>query len=258
MVNRIWHNLFGRGIVASVDNFGRLGTPPTHPELLDYLATEFRASGGSVKNLIRRIVLSRTYRLSADASRSLEEADPENKMFGRQNRRRLTAEEIRDSVLYLADRLNPDSGAATAGKYGVDLDKPMSFAKETLRTVYLPIARNNLVAELELFDAANPDFVSGSRSITTVPTQALYLLNNNFFLTQAKEIGKRSLSAKDASDRISRLYQEILNRTPSYIEIQRALDFVKELETDSKIDREEAFGHLAHLLLVSTEFLFLN
>ena len=190
MVNRIWHHLFERGIVASVDNFGELGVRPTHPELLDYLASEFRSSNGSVKKMVRRIVLSRAYQLSADAPGEAVESDPNNNLFSHQNHRRLTAEEIRDSVLFLSGRLDSISGDGTAIKYGETLDKPMNFSNDTLRTVYLPVARNNLVAELELFDAANPDLVSGSRSMTTVPTQALFLLNGEFFLARAKELGK--------------------------------------------------------------------
>ncbi|MGY8674833.1 MAG: DUF1553 domain-containing protein, partial [Verrucomicrobiia bacterium] len=258
MVNRIWHYLFARGIVKSVDNFGVLGNAPSHPELLDFLAAQFRKNGGSVKSLVRQIVLSRAYQQSANATRATEDADPENALFSRQNRRRLTAEEIRDSALFLSGRLDSRPGTSTSARYGVDLDKPMTFTKETLRTVYLPIARNNLVAELELFDAANPDLVSGARATTTVPTQALYLLNNDFFVTQAKGIGERSFLEENVEQRIANLYGRILNRVPDYIEQQRARDFLADLQKDSGLSPEAAFGHLAHLLLVSTEFLFLD
>ncbi|MGB0582576.1 MAG: DUF1553 domain-containing protein, partial [Limisphaerales bacterium] len=255
IVNRAWHHLFGRGIVASVDNFGALGTKPTHPELLDWLAGQFRDSDGSIKQLIRQIVRSRTYRLASSATAKLEQADPANSLFGHQNRRRLTAEEIRDSAIFLAGRLDNRPGTNTSLKYGVDLDKPMSFAKDTLRTVYLPIARNNPVAELALFDAANPDLVSGARAATTVPTQALYLLNNSFFLTQAKEIGKAAAANPDLDAQIFHLYQKILNRPAGYLEIKRAREF---LNSFADTNPEEALSHFAHLLLVSTEFLFLN
>ena len=258
IVNRIWHNLFGRGIVQSVDNFGRLGTPPTHPDLLDHLAADFRANKGSLKKLIRKIVLSRAYQQSAIASAAVEKADPENKYFSRRNRRRLTAEEIRDSVLFLSGRLASKPGTSTATKYGTDLDKPMSFSKETLRTVYLPIARNNLVAELELFDAANPDLVSGTRATTTVPTQALYLLNNEFFTEQADVIGREAAEQSAEIDQIKHLYNAILSRQPGYIEGQRANEFLFQIMNNSEMNRDEALGHLAHLLLVSTEFLFLD
>ena len=261
MVNRIWHHLFGRGIVKSVDNFGALGTRPTHPELLNYLASEFRKSEGSVKSLVKQIVMSRAYQIGADADETLAEADPKNELFGRQNRRRLTAEEIRDSVLTLGGNLSEEPGRNTSSKYGVDLDKPMNFAKEELRTVYLPIARNNGVAELEVFDVANPDLVSGSRAETTVPTQALYLLNSDFYKSRAKEIGNMALAAGENPDEeVTWLYEKILNRAPSQSEVQRAGAFIAEISggAESETALKDAYGHFAHLLLVSTEFLFLD
>ena len=266
MVNRIWHHLFGRGIVATVDNFGSLGTQPTHPELLDHLAREFRESGGSVKSIIRKLVLSRTYQLRADATDSLAENDPKNQLFGHQNRRRLTAEEIRDSVLALAGELSAEMGGATSLKYGVDLDKPMSFAKESLRTVYLPIARNNAVAELAVFDVANPDLVSGARAETTVPTQALYLMNSEFYQQKAAVIGKAVLDSQaddSAREEITRLYESILSRPPHADELERATQFLGAVSDNSEDpeDRkniEQSFAHLSHLLLVSAEFLFVE
>jgi hypothetical protein len=257
IVNRAWHHLFGRGIVASVDNFGALGNPPTHPELLDWLAGQFRANGGSIKQLIRQIVLSRSYRLASTAPAKLAQADPANSLFGRQNRRRLTAEEIRDSAIFLAARLDNRPGTNTSLKYGVDLDKPMSFAKDTLRTIYLPIARNNPVAELSLFDVANPDLVSGARAATTVPTQALYLLNNEFFITQAKAIAKEAATEPVAEEQIKFVYTKILNRPAGYLEIKRAREFLNSFD-HAKDKPEEPLSHFAHLLLVSTEFLFLD
>ncbi len=254
MVNRIWHHLFGRGIVASVDNFGKLGTTATHPELLDYLASDFRESNGSIKQLIRRLALSRAYRLSADATPELAETDPTNQQFGHQHRRRLSAEEVRDSVLHLAGKLDSTPGTNTAAEYGgEDLDKPMSFINDRRRTVYLPVARNNLVPELEVFDAANPDLVSGRRATTTAPTQALYLLNSDFFLQQSADIGKFAhTAAANKATQVTWLYQRILNRQATSDELSMATEFIGEESTP------ETLGHLAHLLLISTEFLFLD
>ncbi|REJ96176.1 MAG: DUF1549 domain-containing protein [Planctomycetota bacterium] len=265
IVNRVWHHLFARGIVASVDNFGRLGTPPTHPELLDGLALSFRENGGSIKSLIRQLVLSRTYQLSSRPDDELAEADPQNQWFGRQNRRRLTAEEIRDSILFFSGQLDPEPGYATATPQGVDLDKPFSFAKERKRTVYLPVARNNLATELAVFDAANPDLVSGNRAQTNVPTQALYLLNSDFVNEQATALGRLSVD-KDArrtgepSDAVTWLYRTLLGRTPDSAEAERALGLIADLSGGSS-DRQQievACGHLAHVLLASTEFLYLD
>ncbi len=261
MVNRVWHHLFDRGIVASVDNFGRLGAEPTHPELLDHLAARFREDGGSVKKLVRAIVLSRAYRLSSTATSGLAEADPENNLFGHQNRRRLTAEEIRDSYLFLSGRLDRGPGAATATPLGIDLDNPASFDKQPLRTVYLPVARNNLAAELEIFDAANPDLVSGARARTTVPTQALYLLNSEFVQSQADIIGKEAISRSDRpGNEVDWLYSTLLGRRPDPVERERALGLIASLSggSEAKADLEIATGHLAHILLASAEFLYLD
>jgi hypothetical protein len=257
IVNRIWHHLFGRGIVASVDNFGILGIGPSHAGLLDHLASVFRSSGGSIKQLVRSLVLSRAYQLSGDAGRQLSERDPENRWFGRQHRRRLTAEEIRDSVLFISGRLDARTGGATSASFGEDLDQPMTFAKETLRTVYLPSARNNQVAALSLFDVANPDLVSGARATTTVPTQSLYLLNADFILNEARIIGAGSAGQSSDEQRIASLYHRILNRPPDYVETRRGSELLGDL-TAGGMPIAEACGHLAHLLLISTEFLFLD
>ena len=261
IVNRVWQHLFGRGIVASVDNFGKLGTPPTHPELLEYLASEFREKGGSIKSLIRELVLSRTYRLSSDPGEALAKADVENQWFGRQNRRRLTAEEIRDSVLFYSGQLDREPGTATATPHGVDLDKPFSFAKEKKRTVYLPVARNNPATELAIFDAANPDLVSGKRSQTTVPTQALYLLNSDFLHDQSAALGKMATeSAKGPAEEVNWIYQTLLGRAPIPAESESAQGLLVDLSGGSEDSTERAIaaGHLAHVLLASSEFLYLD
>jgi len=252
-VNRVWNHLFGRGIVATVDNFGALGSGPSHPELLDVLATEFRAGGGSLKDLIRTLVRSRTYRLAA--------ADPENALFGRHERRRLTAEEIRDSLLALSGALDRTPGTSTATAHGEDLDDPFSLAGSSLRTVYLPVARNNQVAELAVFDAANPDLVTGDRPVTTVPTQALYLLNDEFLLDRARAIGANAFDDRPVPrETVTALYQRILSRAPRPAEQARALAFLEEASRvlPDGSSRAEAYGHLAHLLLASTEFLYLD
>ena len=252
MVNRIWQHLMGRGIVETVDNFGRTGTPPTHPLLLDALARSFRRSGGSVKQLVKEIVLSRTYRMSCQSS----EGDPSNRLFSRQNRRRLSAEEIRDSLLFFARRLDRKGrGEGLPGKSGVDLDKPLNFSKHRIRTVYLPVARNNAIPEMELFNQANPDLVSGQRPETTVPTQALYLLNSRVLQDRAVEIAAEMPSPS----RLDWLYATILSRTPSRQELGAAAEFVNELRDELPADSEvSAEAHFAQLLMASTEFLFLD
>lgn len=260
IVNRVWHHLFGRGIVATVDNFGRLGSGPTHPELLDYLAASFREGGGSMKSLIREMVLSRSYRLSSNCEKG-QRADPANKWFARQNHRRLTAEEIRDSILFLSGTLDREPGEATASQFGEDLDKPFSFVKERKRTVYLPVARNNLAAELAVFDAANPDLVSGKRAETTVPTQALYLLNSDFMHEQAGILAGKALEeASAAGEEVDWLYETLLGRRPNPVESSDALGFIAGLSggAESGGPLEAAVAHFTHVLLASTEYLYLD
>ena len=261
IVNRVWQHLFGKGIVVTVDNFGKLGTPPTHPELLEFLAADFRDSGGSIKSLVRELVLSKSYRLSCDPGEELAKADPENRWFARQNRRRLTAEEIRDSVLFFSDQLDREPGTATASPQGVDLDKPFSFAKDKKRTVYLPVARNNPATELAVFDAANPDLVSGKRSQTTVPTQALYLLNSDFLHDQSAALGKMAIEAvAKPGDEVEWIYQTVLGRAPNPVESESAQGLLVDLSGGSEDPTERAIaaGHLAHVLLASSEFLYLD
>ena len=251
IVNRLWAQLFGRGIVGTVDNFGVQGEKPTHPALLDHLAAKFRASGGSFKTLIREMVLSRTYQLAAEAKSPRTIADPENRLFGRRSYRRLTAEEIRDSLLFLTGELKLEQAAATALIYGEDLDKPMKFDKELRRSIYLPVARNNLAPELEIFDVANPEMVSGDRPLTTVPTQALYLLNSPFLQKQGSTLAQQAYAQADP---VTWLHEAILGRAPNATAAKRANDFIN----TSSDDREKALADLAHVLLASTEFLFLE
>ena len=263
IVNRIWHHLFGRGIVATVDNFGRLGSGPSHPELLDFLAHSFRESGGSFKGLIRELVLSRAYQLETDDP-ELQEQDPSNQWFARQNHRRLTAEEIRDSALFFSGELDREPAEATATPYGVDLDKPFNFSKSKKRTVYLPVARNNPATELAVFDAANPDLVSGNRPQTTVPTQALYLLNSEFIHTQAAILGKKAVEYATTTgkpgEEVDWLYQTLLGRLPNPVESQRGQGLIADLSGGAE-DPEKlatAAGDLAHVIMASTEFLYLD
>jgi hypothetical protein len=260
-VNRVWGHLFGRGLVESVDNFGRLGSGTTHPELLDWLAATFREEDGSTKQLVRRLVLSRTYGLGAVPDKTLVAADPENQLFGRHARRRLTAEEIRDSVLFFSGRLDRTPGGATATAIGIDLDAPLSYEKDPKRTVYLPVARNNPSGELALFDGANPDLVTGRRNDTTVPTQALYLLNSGFLMKEAKAVAKSAMKAGALPGaEIDHLYLTLLGREPNPVERERAMGLIADLSGGGEeLDQvEDAVGHLAHLLMASTEFLYLE
>jgi hypothetical protein len=250
LVNRVWHWMFGRGLVATVDDFGGQAAPPSHPELLDWLAERFRASGGSIKWLVRELARSRAYGLAAEADSPRVRADPENVLFGRRSMRRLAAEEIRDSVLMLAGELSRERGQACEAARGEDLDKAMSLDSEKRRAVYLPVARNNMLAELELFDAANPEMVAGERPLTTVPTQALFLLNSPFMRQWSAAIARTAYAAPDPEEWLHLL---ILGREASPAEAARAKAFV-----EGGSDRERSLADLAQALMASTGFLFLE
>lgn len=251
IVNRLWKHLFGRGVVATVDDFGVQGQAPSHPAMLDFLAAKFRASGGSMKSLIREMVLSRTYQLASEGPSPLMIADPENRLFGRHSYRRLTAEEIRDSLLFLSLELEPGPSAVTASKFGEDLDKPMKLAEFKHRSVYIPVARNNVAPELEIFDVANPEMTTGERALTTVPTQSLFLLNSPFVIEQASNLAKQAYTQPKPIDW---LHERILGRASSPSTLRRAAAFVEA----SGEDRQQALADLAHVLFASTEFLFVE
>ncbi|MCS6850199.1 MAG: DUF1553 domain-containing protein, partial [Gemmataceae bacterium] len=222
-VNRVWKHLFGEGLVRTVDNFGTQGEPPTHPELLDELARRFIADGWSVKKLIRAILLSHAYRLSADAEPALVRADPDNRLFGRACRRRVEAEVIRDSILAVAgtlDRTMGGSSVTNLGERAIDNSSQgglqAQMESSVRRSVYLPIIRNELPKVFEVFDFADADVSTGRRDTTTVPTQALYLLNSPFVLAQAQQTARRLLALPtDDAGRLTDLYRRALGRRPS-------------------------------------------
>lgn len=181
IVNRVWSHLLGEGIVRSVDNFGELGERPTHPELLDYLADRFvrpisdRGFGWSIKRLVREVTLSRVYQMASDHDEDAWQADPENRLLWRANRRRLPAEAIRDSMLAISGHLDLSPGGSPVEGLGTLVNNNSADAdayerKETAkRSIYLPIIRNELPATLTVFDFADPDLVVGKRPVTNVP-----------------------------------------------------------------------------------------
>ena len=236
VVNRVWQHLFGEGIVATPDNFGQLGSRPTHPELLDYLAVKFVADEHwSVKQLVRSLVLTRVYQLSSDVYVKAEEADPANTLLWRAEPRRLKAEQLRDSILAASGRLDvePPHYAVTAefgdGYYGVNIwesDLPQHYYK---RSVYLPVPRDMVPESLSLFDLPNPNLVGAKREETTSPSQALFLMNNAFVQDEALHIARELEQNKKLSDkqRIERAYLAVYQREPSSEEVKRAGKFIK-------------------------------
>ncbi|OWK46337.1 PSD1 and planctomycete cytochrome C domain-containing protein [Fimbriiglobus ruber] len=241
--NRVWQHLFGTGLVSTVDNFGVNGDTPSHPELLDHLATRFVAGGWSVKKLVRAVVLTRAYQLSPDAPPANTAADPGNRLIWRHSPRRLSAEEIRDATLAAAGTLNGTRPAESVAKElkMIEMADNGAVAKTinekadaaTYRSVYLPLLRGVVPHALEAFDPVEQTLVTGSRDATTVPSQALYLLNGPFVRKQALALAERLLKDPDATDadRVRTAYRLALGRTPSDQEIDRARAFVGEYES---------------------------
>jgi cytochrome c553 len=233
MANRVWLHLFGRGIVSTPDNFGASGLPPSHPELLDYLALSLIDNGWSVKGLIRQIMLSRAYQLSTEFDERNFEADPDNVLVWRMPVQRLEAEAIRDTMLKLSGRLdfNRPQGSLVAtggeGNIGFRLrGDPSMF--DAHRTVYLPIVRDQLPEVLSLFDFPDPSLIIGQRSTTTIPAQSLFMLNNQFVIRQAEGMASGLLGMGDDVERIKQAYRLCFSREPTDTEINNALAFVED------------------------------
>ncbi len=278
-VNRIWQRLFGDGIVRSVDYFGSRGEAPTHLELLDFLALRFVADGWSQKRLIRRLVLSRAYAMSSAHDSRSDAVDPDNRLLWRMNRRRLDAESMRDVMLAVAGTLDARGGGPglpleypenTGGLRKGDVNPP-SFRlarfrpeQEFVRTVYLPIIRSGPQAGpaevRNVFDFTQPGELAGQRSVTTVPTQALFLLNSSFLKQRALELARRTTAVSGDLARLDDLWLRVLNRPITAAERADSAAFLAEIrKLDPGVAPESrelrAWAELCHALLASNEFL---
>ena len=226
IVNRVWYWLFGEGLVRTVDNFGAMGSPPTHPELLDYLAVRFVEEGWSIKALIRQIMLSRTYRQSAQAGPQALVADPANRWLSRMNRSRLDAESLRDSMLFVGGELDAASGGKTIAP-GTSNEYGYVFQSRR-RSVFLPVFRNTLPELFEAFDFADPNIQSGWRARSTTVPQANYLMNHPFVLEMCQNAAQRLIAFEEKSleEKIEWMYQQVLGRFPTAQETQLAKQFL--------------------------------
>ena len=260
MANRVWSHLFGRGIVASVDNLGKMGEKPTHPELLDYLAVRFMQQGWSVKKLIREIVLSQSYRRSSAHMEKSFLADPLNQLFWRQNRQRLEAEALRDTLLQISGRLDyaaPSEAPSLKLPRGAPIPlrrmarQPDAAEAMPYRSIYVPVLRSALPQMFEVFDFPEPSETKGTREATTVSTQALFMMNNPFVLQQA-DLAAKHLLASPAPDRIGQAYRQVLARDPDARERELAAQFVDTAQTDD--GASEAWSRLYQALFASAEF----
>jgi hypothetical protein len=229
-VNRVWHYLFGVGLVRTLDNFGTTGELPSHTELLDYLAERFMQEGWSTKKLVRELALSHAYRISTEFNDAAAAVDPENRLLWRMNRKRLDAESLRDAMLMASGRLDLTYGGQNMTKdvlEKVSAVVPAEYGyqfKDTRRSVYTPAFRNRMHELFEVFDFADQNRSVSQRNVTTVAPQALFMLNSPFVMEEAAAAAKRALADDDATDdqRITRAFREALGRAPSRRELTMA------------------------------------
>lgn len=271
VVNRIWHHVFGQGIVRSTDNFGLTGNPPSHPELLDDLARRFRTEHDwSFKSMIRELMTSRAFRQSGKVREDGMVTDPENRLLWRANTRRLTAEAVIDSIQFVAGQLRMETPTRTAPKFKAgnqtstsNLEIPPPILKH--RAIYWPVFRKDVPTDMDILPIFNfPPATAprGARATTNVPSQSLALLNNPDILDCARSLSSMLPGETDA-ERLDALFLKLYARHPSLAEWDRLLTFLKNFETElaqSDAATPErapnvAWTRLCHTLLVSNEFL---
>ncbi|MBI3837263.1 MAG: PSD1 domain-containing protein [Planctomycetia bacterium] len=247
LVNRVWLHHFGAALVHTPSDFGLRSEPPTHPELLDYLASEFIEHGWSLKGLHRQIVLSAVYQQASSDRADGQKTDPQNLWLWKMNRRRLDFEATRDALLVVAGGLE--------NKLGGPPVKGISEPASTRRTIYAYIDRLNLPGLFRTFDFPNPDATSPERSATTVPQQALFLMNSPLVIQSAKNLLARTEVAgeTDPAKKISRLYQIAFGRDPAADEIEWALEFLSAASA-----RPALWDEFAQGLLLANEFVFID
>jgi Protein of unknown function (DUF1553)/Protein of unknown function (DUF1549)/Planctomycete cytochrome C len=274
LVNRVWRWHFGRGLVRSVDNFGKLGQPPTHPQLLDWLATQFIRDGWSVKALHRRIMASQSYQMSTAWDEHASQVDPENRLFWRMPRTRMDAETLRDSILSVCGRLDSRMG-------GEAIPAPAPFQNLTAtgvaskaelyqtdrRSVYLPVLRGAVYDQFQAFDFPDPAVANGDRMGTTVASQALFMMNGPLMRSAPEDLAKHLLTEPGLSDRdrMQRASTRILGRLASdqqisgwtsFLERYQAADSVKAETKDAR--RTKAWQGLCRAILSSNEFIYVD
>ncbi|MGK0189406.1 MAG: hypothetical protein ACI9R3_005223 [Verrucomicrobiales bacterium] len=269
LANRIWFHLMGRGIVRTVDNFGRTGELPSHPALLDHLAGELVDSGWSLKSLVREIVLSRTFALSSDYNDAAHNVDPDNRLLWRAHRRRLDPEALRDAMLSAAGQLDLsplDSSVSYLGDQATAVGKNEVRRRTDFpnRSVYLPVIRNDLPELFEVFNFANPHATTGARPQTTTATQGLFLLNDEMVMAAAEATARDLLAEPLVEEaRIDRMFHRILGLSPGEDEKAELLDFVQ--STHSRLADEgdseselRAWSMACHALFSTSRFQFLE
>ena len=275
MANRVWHWHFGRGIVSSVDNFGMLGQLPSHPELLDWLACELIDSGWSMKHLHRTIMLSQTYQMGTQYQSDAAELDPENELRWRFQRRRLTAEETRDSILSIGSGIDHTmfgslmnvknhSYVNTTGGSGT-----LNYANAR-RTIYLPIIRSGVFDVLQTLDFPDPAMINGKRETSTVAPQALLMMNSDLIFEQSSHLVSQHMpQSLDDGQRISVAYHQILKRGPKLEELIAAATYIQDIRkklqqisassaSDEATTDQAVWQSLCRVLISSNEFSYVE
>jgi len=281
MVNRVWQHVFGRGLVDSPDDFGRMGVKPSHPELLDDLASRFARDGWSVKALIRELMMSRAYQMSSETSAQCsvfssqktehsalgtehfnrrQVIDPSNVLLWRANRKRLEAEPLRDAILYLGGTLDltPREGSPIADKAEPITPQGREVGRKhflndlvddtTHRSIYLPIVRGAQLPMMKCFNAADPGQVIGARSASIAPVQSLLLMNSDQVMMQAQGFAKRA-TGETMDDRIAKVWKMACCREPMEEEVQTLREFIL-----AAGDTPEGWSQLCHAVMQSGEF----
>lgn len=260
IVNRVWQHQFGQGLVRTASDFGTRGETPTHPELLDYLAAELMSDGWSIKRLQRRMMLSATWQQASGFRQDAHGIDPENRLLWRMPRRRMEFEPLRDRLLTAAGRLDLSIGGRSV----------MIHQDAVRRGLYAYVDREDMPGLLASFDLPSPDASQAIRTQTTVPQQALFLLNAKFVIEQAQSLAKRTSEQTDATDRIKSLYQIALSRQPDAVELETATEFVNappiatgeesSVEASETIETKpiDPWTQLAQVLLLCNEFAFVD
>jgi hypothetical protein len=273
MANRIWQWHFGEGMVRTPDNFGRMGERPTHPELLDFLSREFVKSGWSIKAMHRLVMLSSAYQMASVNPSLSPDADGDNRLLSRFNRRRLSVEELRDGLLAIDASIDLTMGGSLQSGRGTDGENNqgrLSLNPEKLkrRTVYIPLRRANLPTLLNLFDFGDATTMTGKRQLTNVSTQALFCLNSEFLTDRSATVAKTLLADASLNDsaRVEKLYLRVLNRKAEKDEIEQALKYIaafKQKESGKQQAAGEnaetkAWQSLCRVLMASNDFLYVD
>jgi hypothetical protein len=264
IVNRLWHHLFGVGLVPTTDNFGRLGDEPSHVELLDYLAARFSGPAAdsasaslrpwSLKGMIRLLVTSQAFRLASHVSPEAAERDPSNRLWSHFRVRRLEAEEIRDSLLVVSGKLDTQAGG------------PGETGQSRRRSIYVAVRRNAPDPLLSVFDAPEPNMTLGRRDSTNVPAQSLTLLNDRFVISLAQQwaqsiAGPTAIAAKmneaAMKERISRMFVAAFARPPTADELNRSLEYLRG-DAAYTHDPADAWRDLSQSLFNLKEFIYVR